>query len=115
MPARGGCDKKEGFVPPCAPGRDPTTRGVKARHEARGAKLAARRAGRRRVPIESGSARRYVHAYRGLVNKPPGRTHGQPHVVRGLVKVDLSAPDVTGPRVFWVWIAQPSQRKVRGT
>ena len=99
MPARGGCDKKEGFVPPRHSRHDYW------KHEGVGAG----------VPIERGAARRYVHAYRGLVNKPPGQTHGQPHVVRGLVKLDLSAPDVTGPRVFWVWIERQSRRKLWGT
>jgi hypothetical protein len=40
------------------------------------------------VPIECGSAQRYVISYRGHVNKPPGRTHGLAHVIRALVKVN---------------------------
>ena len=42
---------------------------------ARSSRYQGMRAG---VPIACGSARRYVHTYRGLVNKPPGRRPKRP-------------------------------------
>ena len=88
MPARGGCDKKRRVLfHPAPPGATRLLEAQRPGRKDRGAKLAARRAGRRRVPIECRSAQRYVRASRGLVNKPPGQTHALTHVERGLVKL----------------------------
>ena len=104
-PARGGRGKKEGLVPPRSLA---TTR-----------PLGARRPGREGlgadVSIECRSARRYVLTSRGLVNKPPGRTHGLPHVIRALMKVNPVALCVTGTDVPCGWIARRSRRKLPGT
>ena len=67
------------------------------------------------VPIKCGSARRYVHTYRGHVNKSPGRTCRLAHVIRALVKINpvaLRATRIGTPRES---IAQDSRRKIRGT
>ena len=58
------------------------------------------------VPIECGSARRYVHTYRGHVNKSPGRTCRLAHVIRALVKINPVALRATRIDVFRRWVAQ---------
>ena len=71
-PARGGCGKREGLVPPRSLA---TTRPLGARSSRYQGVVAG-------VPIECRSARRYVPTHRGLVNKAPGQTHGLANVVR---------------------------------
>ena len=67
------------------------------------------------MTIECRSAQRYVHTYRGLVNKPPGRTLRLAHFVRALIKVNPVGLWVTETDVPCVWVAQHSRRKLQGT
>ena len=84
-PRRGGRGKREGLVPPRSLA---TTRPLGARRPLREGLGAD-------VSIECGSARRYVLTSRGLVNKPPGRSHGLTQFERALMKVNPVALCVT--------------------
>ncbi len=63
------------------------------------------------VPMECGSAWRYVHTYRGHVIKSPGRTCRLARVIRALVKINPVALRATRISVIQSWVAQQSRRK----